>query len=177
MASDDLKPSFHFLREEASNTYVESYGIDFEDFEPGQVFEHRPGRTFTEADCLTHALRSLDQGPHHADRHFARQVHGEAMRVMESYVFSAMALTTKTFGKVVANLSVTDYRIEPVYVGDTLYFESEVLNKRESASRPDQGLLRVSTRAQNQRGERVASFERQLLVYRRGVGPYADAGY
>lgn len=172
-----MKDSFHFLREVEKNTFVECYGIDFEDFEVGQIFEHRPGRTFTEADCLAHALRSLDLSPQYADQHYAKAVYGSRMRVMESYVFATMALSTKTFGKVVANLSMTDYVIDPVYAGDTIYFESEILSKRESKSRPEQGLLHVSTRAENQHGERVASFERKFLVYRRDLGPYAAAGY
>ena len=172
-----LKDSFHFLREIEPNTYMECYGVDFEDFEEGQVFEHRPGRTFTEDDCLKHALHSLDLSPCYADQDYAKRVQGERMQVMESYLLSVMAVTTKTFGKVVANLSMTNYEIQPVYVGDTLFFESEILDKRESKSRPNQGVLHIRSRAQNQHGEWVSSFERKLLIYRRGVGPYRAAGY
>ena len=88
------------------------------------------------------------------------------------------ALTTKTFGKVVANLGWTDVRFpRPVRPGDTVYAESGVLGVRESRSRPTQGVLHVRTRALDQRGEEVCSFERNLLVYNRGQGPYAQAGY
>lgn len=172
-----MKPSFNFLRQVEDNTYIETYGVDFEDFEVGQVFEHRPGRTFTLADSLSHGLRSLDHSPYIADQHYRENVYGSAVRVPESYVFSMMALSTKTFGKVVANLAMTNFTIEPCYVGDTLYFSSEILDKRESKSRPKQGLLHVRTWATNQHNEKLLSFERKLLVYRRGLGPYQDAGY
>ena len=65
----------------------------------------------------------------------------------------------------------------PVHAGDTIYAESEILGKRESASRPGQGILSVKTRALNQRGEEVCSFERRILLYKRGQGPYEEAGY
>jgi itaconyl-CoA hydratase len=64
-----------------------------------------------------------------------------------------------------------------VHPGDTVYAESEILGKRESQSRPEQALLHVKTRAVNQRGEEVCSFERRLLIYKRGLGPYEAAGY
>ena len=172
-----MKESFNFLLKVESNTYLEHYGIDFEDFEIGQVFEHRPGRTFTEADCLQHGIRSLDLTPATVDRHYAQAVYGERSFVMESYALSAMASTTKTFGKVVANLSMTDFEIEPIAIGDTLYFESKILEKRESRSRPDQGLLQIETRAHNQHRQWVLSFQRKLLIYRKGLGPYNAAGY
>jgi len=172
-----VKESFHFLREEKPGVYIETYGVDFEDFEVGQIFEHRPGHTFTEAACLNYANHGFDLSPGCADLHFSRKVYGDRIKVVETFVLSAMAMTTKTFGKVVANLSMTSCKVEPVYVGDTLYFESEILAKRKSKSRPDQGLLHVSSHAYNQDGVCVLSFERKLLVYRRNVGPYTAAGY
>lgn len=172
-----MKESFHFLRQLSADTYMECYGIDFEDFDVGQLFQHRPGRTFEEGDCHKHALQSLDLGPRHVDRHYARAVYGERMQVAETYLLSMMAMTTKTFGKVVANLSLTNVALKPVYAGDTILLESEILGKRESASRPDQGIMHVLTRARNQHGEEVCSFERRFLVYRKGCGPYRAAGY
>lgn len=172
-----MKESFNFLREQSQNNYIECYGIDFEDFDPGQIFEHRPGRTFLESDCHKHALHSLDLSPHHVDRNYARAVRGDKMQVAETYLLSMMAMTTKTFGKVVANLSLTNVTLKPVYAGDTIVLESEILGKRESASRPDQGIMHVATRAYNQDGMEVCSFERKFLVYRKGYGPYHAAGY
>ena len=88
------------------------------------------------------------------------------------------ALTTKTFGKVVANLGWKDVRFHhPVRPGDTIYAESEILGTRESKSRPTQGIVHARTRAVDHRGEEVCSFERHVLVCRRSQGPYEAAGY
>ena len=172
-----MKESFHFLRQEADNVFVECYGIDFEDFEIGQVFEHRPGRTISLEEAARHGARGLDLSPHIVDQEYAGRMHNGRYRVPEPYIVSVMAMSTKTFGKVVANLSMTEVRVGEVYAGDTLYCESEILGKRESKSRPDQGLMHVETRAVNQRGEPALSYQRKFLVYRKGKGPYAAAGY
>jgi itaconyl-CoA hydratase len=78
----------------------------------------------------------------------------------------------RTLGKVVANLGWTDIRLtRPVFVGDTLYAETTIAAKRESDSRPTQGIVTVRTRGLNQRDEEVLSFERTLLVYKRSHDP------
>ena len=172
-----MQPSFFFLRKTGPQRYIETFGVDFEDFEIGQVYEHRPGKTVLEGEANQHDIRSLDHRPFVTDHHFANQVSPDGRPVSESYVLGLMALSTKTFGKVVANLSMTDVVVGPVYVGDTLYFESEILDKRKSQSRPSQGVMRVETRAVNQDGRSVLSYQRQFLIYRRGEGPYEKAGY
>lgn len=172
-----MKDSFHFLREEEPNVFVECFGIDFEDFEIGDIFEHRPGHTFTKEEAIRHASRALDQSPHFVDQAYSSAVNNGRTPVPEAYVLSTMALSTKTFGKVVANLSMTDFSVEPVFAGDTIYYESKILDKRESSSRPDQGIMHVETRGKNQNDEWVVYFQRKFLVYRCGMGPYASAGY
>lgn len=172
-----MKDSFHFLREQTENVYVECYGIDFEDFEINDIFEHRPGKTFTQEEAIRHSVRSLDLTPHFVDQTVARKLDDGKIRIPETYVLATMALSTKTFGKVVANLTMTNFTIADVFAGDTLYFESRILRKRESASRPDQGIMHVETRAQNQAGDWVVKFQRQFLIYRRGQGPYIASGY
>ncbi len=172
-----MKNSFHFLREQDADTYVECYGIDFEDFEIGQIFEHRPGRTFTAEECIRHALHSLDLRPQFSDQHYAHSAFGHRPQVMETYILACLAMTTKTFGKVVANLGMMNITLKPVYVGDTIYFESEILGKRDSASRQDQGIMHIQTRAYNQNKEEVSSFERKFLIYRKNFGPYKEVGY
>jgi itaconyl-CoA hydratase len=99
--------------------------------------------------------------------------------INEVYVVGAVtALTTKTLGKVVANLGWTNVQLPyPVHEGDTIYAESTILDTRASRSRPTQGIAHVATRAFNQDGVLVCAYERRLLVYRRGQGPYARAGY
>jgi itaconyl-CoA hydratase len=163
----------------APNVFVEVAGVDFEDFEVGQIFEHRPGRTFTALENRRHALRSLDLSPPTVDRHYAERVLGGEPAISETLVLGVVtAMTTKTFGKVVANLGWKDVRFpRPVRPGDPLYAESEILGARASRSRPTQGVLHVRTRALDQRGEEACTFERHFLVYRRGHGPHEAAGY
>lgn len=172
-------PRFASHRVLAPGVYMEVEGIDFEDFAVGQVFEHRPGRTFTALENTLHALRSLDLRPGVVDRHYAERVHGSEAAIGEAYLLGAVtAMTTKTFGKVVANLGWKDVRFpHSVRPGDTVYAESEILATRESRSRPTQGLLQVRTRGIDQRGDEVCAFTRDFLVYKRGQGPYAEAGY
>lgn len=159
--------------------YLEATGVDFEDFEIGLAFEHRPGRTFTALEDTQHALRSLDLGMRSVDAHYSARVHGGERRIAETFVLSVVtAMTTKTFGKVVANLGwrnvVFPHAVRP---GDTVYAESEILATRPSSSRPTQGIVHVRTRARNQDGDLVCEFERHFLIYKRGEGPYAAAGY
>lgn len=163
----------------APNVYVEVLGVDFEDFAAGQVFEHRPGRTFAPGENLRHAARSLDQSARHLDVTYRARTDRSVPAIGETFVLGVVtALTTKTFGKVVANLGWKDVRFRhPAEEGDTVYAESRILETRASASRPTQGIVRVRTRAVNQRGDEVCTFERTLLVYRRGHGPYEEAGY
>jgi itaconyl-CoA hydratase len=169
---------FSMHRPQGPSVFVESLGVEFEDFEIGQIFEHRPGRTMTLEEARWQSLRALDHRPAAYDDRFAEAL-TTIQRLPETFVFAvAAAMTTKTFGRVTANLAMTDVAFpEPVRAGDTLYSESEILGKRESGSRPDQGILHVATAARNQHGAIVCAFQRRLLVYRRGRGPYADAGY
>ncbi len=170
---------FHSHRKLEENVFMEIAGIEFEDFAVGQVFEHRPGRTFTAEDNRQHTFRSADLSARTADAVYNHQVHGGENVISETLVVSAVtAMTTKTFNKVVANLGWTGVTLPtPVKAGDTIYAESELLDKRESRSRPAQAVLHVRTRAVNQDGQEVCSFERKLLIYKRGLGPYEDAGY
>jgi itaconyl-CoA hydratase len=159
-------------------TFMEVTGIGFEEFQPGQVFEHRPGRTVTLEECRKHMTHALDLSARHLDDVYNEVVHGKHV-VPELLVLTIVAIgSTKTFGRVVANLGWTNTVMHaPVYVGDTLYSESEILGKRESNSRPDQGIMHVATRGFNQSGEPVCSTERRFLIYKTGQGPYQAAGY
>jgi itaconyl-CoA hydratase len=171
--------TFHSHRKLANNVFIEIAGVEYEDFEEGHVFEHRPGRTITAEENRLHTLRSADLSMRNADAVFNAKVYDGEEVISETLVLSVVtAMTTKTFNKVVANLGWKHIQLpNPVRAGDTIYAESEVLGKRESQSRPTQGVLHIKTRAVNQRGEEVCSFERRLLIYKRGLGPYEAAGY
>ena len=171
--------TFYSHRKLADQVYIETAGVEYDDFEEGAVFEHRPGRTLSTEENRLHAMRSADLSMRAVDAVYNEKVHGGQNVINETLVLSVVtALTTKTFNKVVANLGWKNIQFPtPVVAGDTLYAESEILGKRESQSRSTQGVLHIRTRAVNQRGEEVCSFERRLLIYKRGLGPYEAAGY
>jgi itaconyl-CoA hydratase len=160
--------------------YRETSGLYWEDFVPGDVFEHRPGRTVLDADNVWFTLLTLNTQPVHFDAAYA--AHTEWKRLLVDSTFTLALLTGMSVrtvsGKVVANLGWDKVRAsQPVFAGDTLYAESTVLHKRESKSRPTQGIVTVATRGLNQDGVEVMSFERTMLVYRRGHSPEDAAHY
>ncbi len=167
-AGDDPAREERFAAYHAADdgVLVEQVGLWFEDCVAGESFVHAPQRTFHREESLMHAWRSLDLAP---------QTH-----VPETFVVAATtALTTRTFGRVVANLGWHDVQLPvPLSIGDTIEAESTILETRESRSRPGEGIVSVATRARNQRGVEALSYRRTLLVYRRGASaPYARAGY
>jgi itaconyl-CoA hydratase len=162
-ALEDRFAAYHVASDGA---LVEQVGLWFEDCVAGETFVHAPGRSFDREEVAAHARRSLELAPQH--------------RVPETFVVAtATALTTRTFGRVVANLGWHDVRLPvPVSVGDTIEAESTILETRASRSRPGEGIVSVATLARNQHGVEVLSYRRTLLVYRRGAAaPYANAGY
>lgn len=169
---------FRLYHAAADGALVEQSGLFFEDLAPGETFVHRPGRSFDFAESREHALRSLEINPRWSDPAYSRR-HGIEPAIWEPLVLSAVtALTTRTLGRVVANLGWT--RIElprPVRPGETIWAESTILSVRGSRSRPDQGVAEVETRGHVESGETVCRYRRALLVYRRGAGPYAAARY
>lgn len=159
---------------------LEHYGIFFEDARPGETFVHYPRRTFYRDEAVEHAFRSLEVNPQFHDQSWIARHQDGRHRVQEPWLIgAATAATTRTFGRVVANLGWTDIKFPtPVYAGDTTEAESTIVDKRESNSRPNEGILTVDTRAYNQRRELVLSYRRNLLVYKRSAEtPYARAGY
>ena len=167
-------------KEVGPNRFRESAGRYFEEFEVGHVYEHRPGRTISEADNTWFTLLTMNQHPLHFDA-----VYGAATDFGKPLVNSALTLAIVTgmsvsdvSQKAIANLGWKEIRLpKPVFVGDTLYAESTVLGKRESKSRPDQGIVTVRTIGKNQRGEVVCEFERTLLVMKKGNALEERAGY
>ncbi len=174
---EDPKFSSHRLQEDGS--YMEQVGIYFEGLLVGEVYEHRPGKTFSEEENRLHALRSLELCPQYTDAHYIARNSPSGMFIAEPFVVGGLtALTTRTFGRVVANLGWNNIKLlQPVYAGDTIYATSTILDKRESQSRPTQGIMHVKSEAFNQDNTLVCTYERHFLIYKTGTGPYSNAEY
>ncbi|MFW6413447.1 MAG: MaoC family dehydratase [Oceanicaulis sp.] len=151
--------------------YRETFGRYFEDFEVGDVYEHRPGKTVTEYDNHLFTLLTLNTHPMHFDAEFAKASEFKQNLVVSPYTLALLIgmSVTDVSQKAIANLGMDEVKFTaPVFAGDTLYAESEVLAKRESKSRPGQGIVTVLTRGLNQRGETVCTFKRNMLIPGRG---------
>jgi itaconyl-CoA hydratase len=160
--------------------YRETSGLYYEDFEPGDVFEHRPGRTVLDVDNTYFTLLTLNVQELHFDAAYAAKTEWKKPLVDSTFTLALLTgMSVRTVSaKVVANLGWDKVKATyPVYAGDTLYAESTVLSKRESKSRPTQGIVTVSTRGINQDGKEVMSFERTMLIYRRDHSPEEAANY
>ena len=157
--------------------YRASYGRYLEDFTVGDIYEHRPGRTITDADNIQFSLLTMNFHPMHCDAHHASK--SEFGRLLVSSGLTVAIVlgmsVNDVSGKAIANLGWKEIRLTgPVFGGDTLYAESEVLEVRESKSRPTQGIVTVQTRAFNQDGKPVLDFIRSALIAKRGHGTNED---
>ena len=136
-------------------------------FAPGDLYRHWPGKTITDMDNHLFSLLTMNTNPLHIDAHYMREhEHGQVLVVGTLILSLAVGMSVSdTSGKAIANLEYESIRHDaPVFVGDTIYSESEVLEVRESASKPDRGIVYLETRAHNQRGEKVLTLRRRFLV-------------
>jgi itaconyl-CoA hydratase len=149
-------------------------GRFFEDFVIGDVYKHVLGRTITATDNSWFTLLTQNTAALHFDNHYAS--HTAFKKPLVNSCLTLALVTGQSVSdisqNVFANLGWDEVRMPlPVFEGDTIYSESEVLSKRESKSRADVGLVTVKTIGYNQTGDIVISFNRTLLVYRTGEGP------
>lgn len=149
-------------------------GRYFEDFLTGDIYEHPGGRTITTADNIWFTMLTQNTARLHFDHHYASQTsHGRPL--VNSTLTVAVATGQSVMDvsqNVFANLGWDEIRlVHPVFEGDTIYSESEVLFARPSRSHPTTGIVSVHTRAFNQNGATVLTFRRTVMVYRRGNGP------
>ena len=147
-------------------------GRFFEDFEVGDIYQHPLGRTLTEHDNISFSLLTMNTNQMHFNSEYARRSEFEKPLVVSTLTVaiavgqSVTDLTQNAF----ANLGWDDIRMtHPVFAGDTLFSESVVLEKRESAKRPHAGIVTVKTRTLNQHGDEVCSFKRMFYVYKQGA--------
>jgi len=147
--------------------YRENLGRDYEDFQVGDVYEHRPGRTLLQADNTWFTLLTMNTHPVHFDLEYAKQSEFKKPLVNSTLTLAVVTgmSVSDTSQRAVANLGWDKVRlIAPLFDGDTLYAESEVLNKRVSKSRPGQGIVTIKTTAMNQNDVIVMTYERTFLV-------------
>ncbi|MFD7462069.1 MULTISPECIES: MaoC family dehydratase [unclassified Streptomyces] len=152
-----------------SEQRIRQRGLWFEEFEVGAVYEHRPGRTATEADNVVFTTLTMNTQPLHLDAFES----GDRPPFHERLVNSMWTLSTLvglsvaqlTQGTIVANLGFTEVRFPaPVRHGDTIYAETLIVDKRPSSSRPGEGVVTMAHTARNQHGEVVAVATRNTLV-------------
>jgi acyl dehydratase len=149
-------------------------GRFFEDFEVGDVYEHPLGRTVTTTDNAWFTLLTQNTAAVHFDHHYASQT--EFGKPLVDSTFTLALVTgqsvTDVSQNVFANLGWDEVRLpNPVFEGDTVYSRSEVLEKRESRSRPEVGIVKVETTGFNQEGKTVIAFVRTIMVYKRDHAP------
>ncbi len=151
-------------------------GRFFEDFEVGDVYRCRYGRTVTEADNIQFTLLTNNTNQIHYNRDYGEKTEFGSMLVNSALTLSIVA------GMGVADVSENGFALgwdeivlpHPVFPGDTLYSESEVVEKRESRSRPTQGIVKVETRGYNQHGDLVIRYRRSVMVWKREHAPGLD---
>ncbi|MDO1479013.1 MaoC family dehydratase [Rhodococcus ruber] len=153
---------------------VTQRGLWFEEFEVGTVYEHRPGRTVTEADNVAFTTMTMNTQALHLDAAYSEGTEFGERLVNSMFTLSTLvglSVAQLTQGTIVANLGFSEIKFPaPVRHGDTLYAETLVTDKRESRSRPGQGIVTLEHTARNQRGDVVAVAVRQTLVQCRPAG-------
>ena len=151
------------------------FGRLYEDFEPGDVYRHWPGKTITEYDDHLFCMITMNHHPLHTDAWFAETQTQFGKNVVVGNLVYSLVLgmsVPDVSGAAIANLEVESLQHKrPTFHGDTIYAETEVLEKRESSSKPDRGVVTVETEGFNQRGEEVCYFRRKVMVPKRDAAP------
>jgi itaconyl-CoA hydratase len=145
----------------------------FEDFEVGDLYRHGVGRTVTEADNVWFTLLTVNTNPIHFNRHYAAQTQWGRPLVDSTFTLALVTgLSVADVSQYGVNLGWEDVRLPaPVFEGDTIYAESQVLSKRESRSHPESGIITVRSTGFKQDGTIVIEFTRTIMVFRRGHVP------
>jgi len=151
----------------APNRYRAASGRMYEEFNVGDIYEHFPGRTVSQQDNAWFTLLTMNTHPLHFDEEYAKGTEfGKPLICSPLTVAILVGMSVSDVSeKAIANLGWNEIQLlAPVFPGDTLYAESEVLDKRESKSRPNAGVVKVKTTGRNQDGKVVCVFERSMLI-------------
>ena len=148
-------------------------GRVYEDFVVGDVYQHPLGRTITEADNIWFTLLTVNNNPIHFDSAYAAQTEFKQMLVDSTFTLALVTgLSVAEVSMNATNLGWDEVRLpNPVFHGDTIYAQSDVLSTRESKSRPNMGIVQLKTTGYNQDGKVVIEFKRTIMVYKRGETP------
>ena len=174
---DDHKQEFRTDQAGREATGARQYGRYLEEFEVGATYQHWPAKTVTEADDHLFCLITMNHHPLHINDVYAGQSQQGRNVVVGPLVYSlALGMSVADVsGKAIANLATEDLKHPaPVFHGDTLFCESEVLEVKPSQSKPDRGVVRVHTRVHKQDGTVVAEFKRTVLIPRKHPGDAGD---
>ena len=157
------------------------FGRYLEDFIPGDIYRHWPGKTITEADDHLFCMITMNHHPLHTNQWFAENetVHGKNV-VVGNLVYSLVLgmSVPDVSGAAIANLEIETLKhAKPTFHGDTIYAETRVLEVKESRSKPDRGIVTVETKGINQRGEEVCYFKRKVLIWKKEAGPVRARPY
>lgn len=148
-------------------------GRVYEDFEVGDVYQHPLGRTITQTDNIWFTLLTVNNNPIHFDSVYAAQTEFKKPLVDSTLTLAIVTgLSVSDISQNAVNLGWDEVRLpHPVFDGDTLYAQSEVLEMRVSQSRPHMGIVRFKTTGLNQAGQVVIEFKRTIMIYKRGQVP------
>lgn len=148
-------------------------GRTFDDFHVGDVIRHPIGRTVTAADNAWTTLVAVNTNPIHFDAHYSAQTEFGKPLVNSPFTLAIVTgLSVADISRYAVNLGWDEVRMPaPVFEGDTIYAQTEVLSKRDSKSRPHMGIVEVKSTGFNQDGTVVMTFRRTILVYKRGHEP------
>ena len=156
-------------------TYDRPFGRYFEDFEPGDIYRHWPGKTITEADDHLFCMITMNHHPLHIDAWYAEHETVQGKNVVVGNLVYSLVLglsVPDVSGMAIANLEVESLiHRAPTFHGDTIYAESKVIGKVESKSRDDRGVVTVESKGFNQRGEEVCFYRRKVMVWKRAAAP------
>ncbi|MBI2764968.1 MAG: MaoC family dehydratase [Chloroflexi bacterium] len=146
----------------------DKFGRYYEEFEVGDTYKHWPSKTITESEDHLFCDITMNHHPLHSDRWYAEEeTQFKQNVVVGNFVYSLVLgmSVADVSGKAIANLEIESLKhTKPTFHGDTIRAETLVLEKVESASRPDRGIVTVETRGFNQRGEEVCYFRRKVMV-------------
>jgi acyl dehydratase len=148
-----------------------SFGGYFEDFKVGDIYKHYPGKTITESDNNLFCLLTMNHHPVHLDAEYVKtQTYGQRLVVGTLALSLVVGMSVADIsGKAIANLDYEKISHDgPVFIGDTLYAQTEILDKHESKSKPDRGVIYVETKAFNQNDRLIITLRRHVLVPKKG---------